>query len=210
MNNKECLELATKVGATNIVKFEQIGKNCIGYVSTWLRKRAKDKMEAWDKNYLFFTKGNKSEPNEKKFNKLIKVADRQKAFAKDSQEEREYITHGGTKDSKEVLKFVKRTDPQSCAVMATSGIKSLFVNAHKASIAVFTAKAAHAIGIDCNKDGTCCYFDPDLGEITFKDCSDFELWWKSCYQSRHEPIGGELSVFGFFTGQYQMDIYMKV
>ncbi len=47
-------------------------------------------------------------------------------------------------------------------------------------------KFAHAVAVDCMKKPELIFFDPLIGQFTFPNYANFELWWKTCWQQRHK------------------------
>jgi hypothetical protein len=53
----------------------------------------------------------------------------------------------------------------------------------------FRTHRAHAVALDCSRQGECVYFDPNIGEFTFPTFDMFSNWWRQCFDDRDRDDG---------------------
>jgi hypothetical protein len=50
---------------------------------------------------------------------------------------------------------------------------------------------AHAVALDCSKDGVVAFFDPLIGQFSFPTYENFMTWWRTCWQERGKDVGDD-------------------
>jgi hypothetical protein len=212
MNNRQTRLAATMYFHASVVRqFTQSGPHCVGWTSTWLRKRSLNKDMFGNAKYF------SAEPYKKM---MVYIAEdhaernaraRQAKFPTDTAAERAYVTLG-THGQKRGLVFVERRGPTPLSLTEAtpcSGIIQEFsllgVNKQLASIGLPT-EIAHAVGVDCSR-GDCVYFDPQLGEFTFPSAKQLGRWWKYCFVDRANEPGAYSAWDQIFDGPFSLDVY---
>lgn len=70
------------------------------------------------------------------------------------------------------------------------------VNRHVSYFSLTTTEAGmnHAIGLDGTASPTMLYFDPNIGEFTFRNVVDLVKWWRQAYVTRDSSASGAFRI----------------
>lgn len=213
MNSEGERNLAKQRYKAIVIPFCQGDDNiCKGYVSWWVRKRAKGK-SIWSENYFreFGGRFIGMDDNDKGYSKAS--AFQNLFFGNDA--DRDYITKGARKGkdkaAKEILKLFKTVSAMAVSKKASDALNLIAhfylaeVRNDLATISIMTLKGSHAIGLDCSAP-TIYYFDPNLGEFNFPSEESLSHWWQACYKDRRNGNGA----FASMAGMFSMNFYSRV